>query len=371
MASSERKRTVVTTGVHSQASVSAKSEAIASSHPFTQQVDVVFPACPQLEDALLQLQCAYWRCECTLREFLAFASPHVNENAPESEVIAIGLPGTTSDDVWCLDSRGFLTLAVGKETYESLGLVGEPLPWKERSDTHVIHISLRKSRPSADSMKKCLAYGPKEGDAIRRWDNERGPWKVLFYCGISDTLPSGSTHNELTRTTQRRQNVHIPLPQRDIILSQCSQSGDVAEDWEERVSSLFEWIGMACLGSPRVSANDRCDPYIAVYTPPEPSRVGDITTIRWCGLIPSNFIRTILDSISSPNLPSPSFVAVTGQSIGTSPVTYLSGDSNKPPPLRAPRADAEDTWSLVYAKEDSDAWWVLAESIGQWDKRRG
>ena len=41
--------------------------------------------------------------------------------------------GQDSEDVWSLDPRGVLTLAVGKQTYETLGLVGERLPWK---DTH-------------------------------------------------------------------------------------------------------------------------------------------------------------------------------------------------------------------------------------------
>ncbi|KAI0372624.1 hypothetical protein BV20DRAFT_963655 [Pilatotrama ljubarskyi] len=372
MASLERRKTVVSAGLLPHSSGPDKTEAIASSHPFTQQVDVVFPACPELEEALLKLQCVYRRCECTLSEFLTFAMPYVIETAPESKVVAVGLPRGTSEDVWCLDSRGFLTLMVGKETYECLGLVGETLPWKERSDAHVLHVSLRRSRPSSESMKKWLAYGSKEAGAVRRWDTKTGPWKILYHCDSAvDEMPFGSTLHQLSRTAARRENVYMPHPQRNIIVSQCGQHGDAAEDWEESVSSLFEWIGLACLGSPRLSANDRCDPYVAVYTPPELSRVGNISTIRWSGFIPSAFTRMVLDSISSPNLPSPSFVAVTGQSVGTSPVTYLPGEPSKPPPLRAPRADAEDTWSLVYARDTGEAWWVLAESVGQWDKRWG
>lgn len=140
----------------------------------------------------------------------------------------------------------------------------------------------------------------------------------------------------------------------------------------------------------RISANDRCDPYIAVYASPEPSHLSAITAIRWNGFIPSNFVQKILESISyvprtafsptsrvayascrSPNLPPPSFVAVTAQCIGTSPVSYLPADPNKAPPLRAPRPEAEDTWSLLYVKEDAGSAWVLAESVGQWDKRWG
>lgn len=48
----------------------------------------------------------------------------------------------------------------------------------------------------------------------------------------------------------------------------------------------------------RISANDRCDPYIAVYASPEPSRIGVITAICWNGLIPSSFVQKILESVS-------------------------------------------------------------------------
>lgn len=53
-----------------------------------------------------------------------------------SDVVALGSAGATDEDVWSLDSRGILTLVVGKETYEVLGLVGEALPWKEHAEMH-------------------------------------------------------------------------------------------------------------------------------------------------------------------------------------------------------------------------------------------
>ncbi|EIW58568.1 uncharacterized protein TRAVEDRAFT_168163 [Trametes versicolor FP-101664 SS1] len=333
-----------------------------------EEVDVVFPSCPALEDALLKLSAVYWRCECTLSNFLDFAKTYVSQTALESEVVALGPAGATDEDVWSLDSRGILTLVVGKETYEVLGLVGEALPWKEHAEMHVIHVSLRGSRPAADSMKTWLAYGPKEVAAIRRWDSHRGPWKVLYYCDRVDVAMSGAIRHEMSRTIRKFDRVRIPDVRRDVILSHAN---DAADEWEENISALFEWAGMASLGSPRISANDRCDPYIAVYAPPEPSRVGDVTVIRWNGFIPSSFIQQVLENISSPNLPPPNFVAVTGQCIGTSPVSYLPSEPSKAPPLRAPRPDAEDTWSLLYVKEDAGSAWVLAESVGQWDKRWG
>ncbi|OJT11654.1 hypothetical protein TRAPUB_11827 [Trametes pubescens] len=308
MAVLESKRTIVTVGSDAQSSATPdKLRAVAPSRPFTRQEGT---------------------------------SPALISTLPSliDDVVALGIAGATDEDVWSLDSRGILTLVVGKETYETLGLVGEVLPWKEHAETHVFHISLRGSRPPADSMKTWLAYGPKEAAAIRRWDSRRGAWKVLYQCDRVDVLMSGGIRHEVTRTTRKMDGVRIPDIRRDVILH---QGGGAADEWEENISTLFEWAGMASLGSPRVSANDRCDPYIAVYTPPEPSRLGDITAIRWNGFIPSSFVQKVLESIS------------------------------KAPPLRAPRPEAEDTWSLLYVKEDAGSAWVLAESVGQWDKRWG
>lgn len=52
-----------------------------------------------------------------------------------SHIVAFGTaPGT--DDVWCLDHTGVVTLAITKETYERLGIVGTKSPWKARPDIH-------------------------------------------------------------------------------------------------------------------------------------------------------------------------------------------------------------------------------------------
>jgi ribonuclease P/MRP protein subunit RPP40 len=74
-----------------------------------------------------------------------------------------------------------------------------------------------------------------------------------------------------------------------------------------------------------------------------------------------------------------SFVSVTCHALPTSPVSYIpytmtehgslsvSGDV----PARFPRADSEDTWSLILengAREEGIQW-VIVESLGQWDAR--
>lgn len=68
---------------------------------------------------------------------------------------------------------------------------------------------------------------------------------------------------------------------------------------------------------------------------------------------------------------SSSFACITGQSVLASPITYVSDSIQK----RVPRADSEDTWSVVVAQTEENNGrqlrWVLGESVGKWDSRFG
>ena len=144
---------------------------------------------------------------------------------------------------------------------------------------------------------------------------------ILIATRPDTGLPPNCVSHPLETTVHTRPHTHIPILKRDHLLIERTPNDDasyVVEDWHDRVSSLFEWVGMAALGSQRyvhilyasltsrhpsthpthsLSATDRCDPYIAVYTPPEPSRVGELTTMRWRGLIPPSFVQALLDAV--------------------------------------------------------------------------
>lgn len=45
----------------------------------------------------------------------------------------------------------------------------------------------------------------------------------------------------------------------------------------------------------RLKANDRVDPYVALYEHPSPSCVGNITRLRWSGLIGPAFLQSVID----------------------------------------------------------------------------
>jgi len=185
-------------------------------------------------------------------------------------------------------------------------------------------------------------------------------------------------------------DVHIPIPD----LSPLQDGGgddddaDDVEDWNEHISDLYEWVGMACFGAQRLHANDRVDPYVAVYTPPEPSHVGTITHIRWRGLLHPSFVqavwKTVLDRMPPNRFEERlSLVAITSHSIPVSPVVYIPSTSfDHSAPLRLGREDALDTLSIIFTgaggTENDDVRsdgmkvrWCSVECIGQWDMRWG
>lgn len=45
-----------------------------------------------------------------------------------------------SDDKWCIDPRGIITLYVTKQSYERLGLVGTKLPFKGCPEQYGAHL---------------------------------------------------------------------------------------------------------------------------------------------------------------------------------------------------------------------------------------
>ncbi|KAH9946493.1 ribonuclease P 40kDa subunit-domain-containing protein [Amylocystis lapponica] len=367
-----------------------KLQQLASTHPFTQQLDVVFPSSATLESVLQRSESEYWACKSSLSAFLESAKAFVSRYAMDSIITALGMPGPDSEDVWSLDTRGLLTLAVTKDTYERLGLVGQRMPWKACDDTFIIHISLHEEVPhDTKPTKKWHRLGSKQKDALRAWDARRGPWHIMYNYQNQAHIATGiegSAARGVKPSMRKAAGIHVPgvrlrpRPHED--------EPDAVDDWDEYMSSLFEWVGMVCMGAQRLEASDRADPYLAVYTPPAGSHVGNITHMRWTGLLPPAFVQSVIDATINDDgwhnsdapggSPASRFVAFTGHGVPTTPVAYLPLRDVMSTPIRAPRAESEDTWSLIMTNDrepglngSTSVEWVLAESIGQWDSRWG
>ncbi|KJA23551.1 hypothetical protein HYPSUDRAFT_137715 [Hypholoma sublateritium FD-334 SS-4] len=394
----EKRRLKVSVG----ALPSPKIASLAACHPFTQQLDVVFPANAVLLAQLGVLETHYGTCSVTLSEVVTTAPTFVNAVEGESSLLIVSA-AANDEDAWCVDPRGHLTLSVAKEAYERLGLVGQKLPFKGHDGHHTIDIPLRKNALSP-------AMQARVGAALTGWDQRRArTWDAVFCAkdrGQASPPPFAAQTHAVRAEKRELKDVYVPVlglcarptpPAKAQSKKKPGLEGDAesdvqmeaAEDWDCRVESLFEWVGMACLGSQRLNANDRVDPYVALYEHPAPKHMQDVTHLRWRGLLPPSFIKESLDTIAATlDTPTgPPFVGVAAHALSGSPVSYLpytsvaaAGDipaalqAPAKVPAKVPRAEGEDTWCAIFergAVAGAGLQWCLGESLGQLDARWG
>ncbi|KAI6113002.1 ribonuclease P 40kDa subunit-domain-containing protein [Pisolithus sp. B1] len=341
---------------------SSQLDNVAATRPFVQQIDAVFPSSEHFEKEFSSLVTSYNRAQFTLSELFEQASHAPLENGRS---LLKALPVTCDpDDTWCIDPRGVLTLCVSKQLYERLGLVGKKLPFKGCQELHAIKIPLRQNVES-------VAVRARQRTAIKTWDELRtqrglGKWEIA-YVGEGSVIPLPQVVHVRPQVS-RYADVFIPVP--GIVPGKETNP----EDWRERASEVFEWAGMACLGAQRLKANDRVDPYVAVYEVPAPSRVGNLTHVRWRGTMDSAFVQSVLTTVVSLVTACPSgddsLISLTVHSNPTASVSYITSTGlaeMKDPPSRVPRSDGEDTLCLILTNDT----WISGQSIGKWDARWG
>ncbi|EPQ56271.1 hypothetical protein GLOTRDRAFT_128220 [Gloeophyllum trabeum ATCC 11539] len=335
-----------------------------------------------LLDSLQNLEASYNRAKVGLLPVFEYASSFVDSHGHESASFsALPLPSPLSDDYWCIDPRGTLTLQVAKDTYETLGLVGSKLPFKfrEAPEQYIIRIPLRKQLETPKNWERYKG-------ALKAWDQRReenaGGWDILFSCSVGGFQPPfpHSTPNAKPQVTRRTQ-VHIPRPS----ITPCPLKGeDAKDDWEEGMSEIFEWVGLVSLanGGSRLAANDRVDPFVAIYSPPDPSYVGNVVHLQWTGFLSPEFIQSVINFLVEHR---PPLSSVTSHCPYNSPVCYLPAPP-KAPPIRVVTEDAECTWSLILENAEGresrgvpedpetgvrEATWAMAETASKWDMRWG
>ncbi|KAF8347917.1 ribonuclease P 40kDa subunit-domain-containing protein, partial [Amanita rubescens] len=370
---------------------SNKLSLLANCHPFTRRLEVIFPENSALEAALTQHKTCYAKGTFKLSELVENASAFIHTLELQSNFLMLSRDKNT-DDVWCIDSRGIVTLFLSKDTYEQLGIVGKPLPFKKPADDYriVVQFSLRRGTDTPGNVARRHV-------ALRAWDKRReeemglGGWNVI-YCHrgtilhpLSSSIEQSDVMN-IKAQVQKIRDVHVP----DVELRRFPEreAEDDIEDWNEEIHSLFEWVGMACLGAQRLKINDRVDPYVALYKPP-PSTPGCLTHIRWQGLICPAFVQLVIDTtmwvtkqIEAHEAERvPPFVAVVSHSATNTPLAYISPKNTSSVPsgsetMRVPTEEGEDSWSLYMRaksglREGQGVDWVLAESVDKLDTRWG
>ncbi|KAK0501522.1 ribonuclease P 40kDa subunit-domain-containing protein [Armillaria luteobubalina] len=353
-----------------------KIQRLASSYPFIRQLDVIFPSHDVLENALLLLKTHYARGKSTLSDIIASAK----ELGPESNLTVLST-NFDDDDIWCIDPRGILTLCVAKDTYETLGLVGKKVvlgygrkhPNEER---HVINIPLQANTESKGNKKR-------RDESLKAWDGRREPWSIVSTSKDSAELTRFGTVRSVECQKTSMDNVRIPIVD---ISPRPDGSQDDIDDWNETLHGLFEWVGMAGLGAQRLHVNDRVDPHVSLYESPSPSNIGNITHLRWRGLLGPDFVQSIIDIITfvrsqlmdnkltppGRKISSPQFISLTSHNFPYTPVPYLPRSAFTPSdsetgfitPVVDPTKRSGDTWSMIFVPggKAESLTWVIAET---------
>ncbi|KAI0339594.1 hypothetical protein BDW22DRAFT_1361159 [Trametopsis cervina] len=197
----------------------------------------------------------------------------------------VGLPGPSDNDAWCLDEDR-LVLTMGTETYQRFFKTGTAMPWKQHKDVHWFSFTL-------EELSK---LSPKLRTAFKTWDERRGRWDVVYDYdgpGMSDSHEAGQVHI-MQPTVRIMQHIYVPV----VSITQRPSSADEREDWVDEMSALFEWVGMACLGSQRLQSHDNPDPYIAVYEAPPGSQTANVAHIQWRGFITLRVFEEIMGALA-------------------------------------------------------------------------
>lgn len=341
---------------------SSKLHTLAAAHPFTQQLDVVFPAHPALHAALAALDTAYVTAHMPLARALALHD------------VTLLSAGAAHDDAWCLDARGVLTLHLAPPSYETLGLPGARQPFRGH-DAHTVVLPPR-ARDAADPAAR----------KVRAWDARRveeggAPWPVLYCGGDADATARAAAalgHTAQLRPVKAQTRVAPDLRLPAVALRARPPHADThaVADWEAEMRALFEWVGMAGLGAQRLRANDRADAYVAVYDAPAGAGAGAVAHVRWRGFLGPAFVQRVLDTVvrACAGADAPAFVALTAHACGAAPVGYVPPGNGKDgkAPARVPRAEGEDAWCVVVTGAGAGTTrWCVAESIGPLDARWG
>ncbi|KAG6894160.1 hypothetical protein C0992_007275, partial [Termitomyces sp. T32_za158] len=182
-----------------------------------------------------------------------------------------------------INTRGVLTLLVTKETYERLGLMGARVPFKAQRDYFGAFIWQGYGCGGWMDVDVGCSDTPAVAEERRVRDEsravERGArglgcaegWRMERHAGLLRSVPLGKSQvREVVCEMLTSSDVYIPIPSlslrrhphtsasasagqsnagADSDISDLQRGDDDVEDWNAEIAALFEWVGMASLGS--------------------------------------------------------------------------------------------------------------------------
>ncbi|KAK3294601.1 ribonuclease P 40kDa subunit-domain-containing protein [Chaetomium fimeti] len=236
------------------------------------------------------------------------------------------------DNVFTL-RRGTLTMYLDRETYERAGLVGKPHGVKGKRGTKprwIVEFDL--TAPSMFPGKKGfdrLIYASKNALAQ--------PITWLF-CNTSTTPDpdplSRHAFTECTANPGRSESIDAVMPNLTPDIGFLSSIG--REDFEDFATSLYEWISLVRLQSPRIQVGDQIDPYLSLYRVPDGGHEGKLCKISWEGFLAPSWSRQTLINIVTA-LPHKAWFSFSTTTFSKG----LTGDNAECTILRPPNSSGE------------------------------
>ncbi|KAF7118205.1 hypothetical protein CNMCM5793_007606 [Aspergillus hiratsukae] len=270
-------------------------------HPFVHTVEVLLP-----EEVYSSIKDSLDPKVQKLRYARVFMSPSAllegdffNTYIKTGNILMISEGRSGSDNVYTLKD-GILKLELGKEVYERTGLTGKPIRSggrKHAKERYLVEINLR--LPS-------MLHGKKGFDrivwAFKNVLDHSVAW--LFYDlapgtnGISEGDPTlkGNHPQIIDCDVSRTHHHNIIAPSfSETTFTEASSENILKEDSE----NLSEWLAMVALGSPRVSKDDKIDPYLSGYSVSDdgPVRSTNIVSLKWHGFVPASWILDLFISV--------------------------------------------------------------------------
>ncbi|CAG8444001.1 8637_t:CDS:10 [Diversispora eburnea] len=218
-------------------------------------------------------------------------------------------------------SEGTLILNLTKDTYEQLGLTGKPSKYGTNRQRFVVQINL---------LEKSMIPGKKSYERV----------KWCFENSLTESFPFLISFID--------------------IISHESKEMNFPSTFNAKKLKIYDWLGMVSLKSQRLLAHDRIDPYISVYSPPEPYKMGDGTLLRWTGFIPSAIIlsifKSVLEQIEKNHLNVP-WIVINIYGFKDSPISWNKQEHNH-------FMSGENNYSFLIWP---DGTYTLYQALGEYD----
>ncbi|KAJ2057756.1 hypothetical protein GGI17_005452 [Coemansia sp. S146] len=261
-------------------------------HAFNYRCMIIAPESADVGQLVKTHVNCYYRVTLKLSDLIdpAFIAEFVKKNT----LIALSLGRRIdTDDVFAIDGHGTLVLSVCKDTYESLGIVGAqaevPL---ERGSRFVIKIDLKAA---------CMVPEKKYYQRIKAGFDTVLNEGIEFLIGYYDAETGGSLNFDVPGATQCTPTVD-EYTVADALVPQLSEllaaKGKAAEDWIERAQDVFEWVGLATLGSSQVTS-PVTDSEVCEYAVSEPYTKANLRVVSVSGMLSPMAISAIAHNLAT------------------------------------------------------------------------